>query len=96
MLSNAYASGVDEPVIEVDLDAVREFDGQEDRMLNFVSDIGGSDIVVESFGVVLNNYLALALAFVFPLYELLLNRVVPEGLHERTELLLLVVPRRTA
>jgi hypothetical protein len=65
-------------------------------VLDLVSDIGRSDVVVEAFGVVLDDDLALALALVLPLDELLLNVVVSEGLHEGAELLLLVVPGRPA
>jgi hypothetical protein len=61
-------------------------------MLHLVSDIGGSDVIVEAFGVILDHDFALALALILPLYELLLNVVVSERLHKRAELLLLVVP----
>lgn len=61
-------------------------------MLDLVPDIGGSDVVVEALGVILDHDFALALALVLPLDELLLDVVVAEGLHEGAELLLLVVP----
>lgn len=64
-------------------------------MLDLVADVGSSDVVVKALGVVANHHLPLTLALVLPLYELLLNVVVTEGLHERTELLLLVVAGRT-
>lgn len=65
-------------------------------MFDLVPDVGGGDVVVEPLGVVADDDLALALALVLPLYELLLDVVVPERLHEGAELLLLVVPGRAA
>lgn len=61
-------------------------------MLHLVPDIGGSDVIVEAFGVILDHDFALALALVLPLDELLLNVIVSEGLNKRTKLFLLVVP----
>lgn len=78
-------------VVVVDLDAVGELDGEEDGMLDLVADIGGSDVVVEALWVVPYDDLALTLALVLPLYELFLDVVVSERLHERTEFLFLVV-----
>ena len=60
-------------------------------MFDFVPDIGGGDVVVEALGVILYDDFALALALVLPLYKLLLDVVVPERFHKRTEFLLLVV-----
>jgi hypothetical protein len=57
-----------------------------------MADIGCGDIVVKAFRVVLDDYLALALALILPLNELLLQVIIPKRLHKRTELLLLVVP----
>ena len=65
-------------------------------MFDFVADVGGGDVVVEALGVVFDDDFAFALALVFPLYKLLFDGVVPERLHERTELLLLVVSSRTS
>lgn len=61
-------------------------------MLHLMSDIGGSDVIVEAFGVILDDDFTLALALVLPLDELLLDVIVSEGLHKGAELLLLVVP----
>lgn len=65
-------------------------------MLDLVPDIGGSDVVVEAFGIVLDDDFALALALVLPLDELLFYVIVAEGLNEGAELLLLVVAGRAA
>lgn len=63
-------------------------------MLDLVPDVRGSDIIVESFRIVLYDYLALTFAFVFPLDELLLDCIVAEWFHEGAEFLLLVVSGR--
>ncbi len=47
-----------------DGDAVGEFDGQEDGVFNFVADVGSSDVIVETLGVVLYYYLAFAFGLV--------------------------------
>lgn len=65
-------------------------------MLHFMPDIWRSDVVVEAFRVVLDDYLALALAFILPFDKLLLNVIVPKRLHKGTEFLLLVVSSRAA
>ena len=65
-------------------------------MFDFVSDIWGSDVVVETLGVVTDYDLRLTFTFVLTFYELFLNGIVAERLHERTELFLLVVPGRTS
>lgn len=51
-------------------------------MLDLMSNIGCSDVVIEAFRVVLYHNLTLTLALVLPLYELLLNVVISKGLHE--------------
>lgn len=61
-------------------------------MLHLMSDIGGSDVIVEAFGVILDDDFTLTLALVLPLYELLLNVIVSKGLNKGTELFLLVIP----
>ena len=53
------------------LDTVGELDGQEDGMLDFVSYVGGSEVIVESFRVIFDHNLALSFGFVFPLDVLL-------------------------
>jgi secreted protein with Ig-like and vWFA domain len=78
-------------VVVVDLDAVGELDGKEDGVLDLVTYIGSSDVIVEALGIVLYDYLTLALALVLPLYELFLDVIVSEGLDKGTEFLLLVV-----
>lgn len=60
-------------------------------MFDLVSDVRSSDVVVKTLGVVFDDYLALALALILSLYELLLKIIISERLHERTKLLLLVV-----
>jgi len=60
-------------------------------VLDFVPDVGSSDIVVKALGVIFNHDFALTLAFVLAFYELFLKIVVGEGLYEGTELFLLVV-----
>lgn len=60
-------------------------------MLDLMSDIRRSDVVVKALGIVLDNDFALTLAFVLSLYEFLLDVIVTEWLYEGTELLLLVV-----
>ena len=54
-------------------------------------DVRGCDVVIEAFGVVVNDDLVLALAFVLSFYELLIDVVVTEGLNKRTELFLLII-----
>ncbi len=78
-------------VVVVDLDAVGELDGEEDGVFDLVADVGGRDVVVEALWVVPYDDLALTLALVLPLYELFLDVVVSERLHEGTEFLFLVV-----
>ena len=78
-------------VVVVDLDAVGELDGKEDGVLDLVTYIGSSDVIVEALGIVLYDYLTLTLALVLPLYELFLDVIVSEGLDKGTEFLLLVV-----
>jgi hypothetical protein len=68
--------------VVVDLDAIGELDGKEDGMLNLVPNIGSSDVIVESLRVILDDDLTLALAFVLPLYEFLLNVIISKRLHK--------------
>ena len=56
-----------------------------------MADIGSSNVVVETFRIVFDDNLALTFALVFSLYELLVQTVVIERLHERTEFLLLII-----
>ena len=63
-------------------------------MLDLMPDIGSSDIIVEPLRVILYDDFTLTLTLVLPLYELLLDVVVTERLHERTKFLLLVVTGR--
>jgi hypothetical protein len=65
-------------------------------VLDLVADIGGGYVVVEALRVIADHDFALTLALVLPLDELLLDVIVAEWLHKRTEFLLLVVTRRTA
>ena len=59
----------------VDLDAVGELDGKEDRMLDLVTYIGSSDVVVEALWVVLYYYLTLTLALItLALFFLIVRR----------------------
>lgn len=51
-------------------------------MLHLMPDIRRSDVVVKPLGIVLDHDFALTLAFVLPLYELLLDVVVAEWLDE--------------
>jgi len=94
LLRSYIGSAFDQFGIVVYLDAVAKLDGQEDGMLDLVPDIGSSDIIVEPLRVVPYHNFTLTLTLVLPLYELLLDIVVTERLHERTKFLLLVVTRR--
>lgn len=51
-------------------------------MLDLVSDIRCSDVVIEALGIVLDHDLTLTLALVLSLYELFLDVVVTEWLNE--------------
>ncbi len=53
------------------MDAVGELDGKEDWMLDFMADVGGSEVVVETFGVVFDQNLALSFGLVLALDVLL-------------------------
>jgi hypothetical protein len=64
--------------IVVYANAVAELDGQEDGMLHLMPDVWSSDVVVETLRVILYHDLALTLAFILALYELLLDVVVTE------------------
>lgn len=65
-------------------------------MFHLVADVWRSYIVVEALRVVANHDLALTLALVLPFNELFFDVVVSEGLDERAEFFLLVVPGRPA
>ena len=65
-------------------------------MLDLVSDIGRSDVVVEALGIIFDDDLTLTLALVLALDELLFDVVVAEWLNEGAELLLLVITGRAA
>lgn len=94
LMRSYIGSAFDQLGIVVYPDAVAELDGQEDGVLDLVPDIGSSDIIVEPLRVVPYHNFTLTLTLVLPLYELLLDIVVTERLHERTKFLLLVVTRR--
>lgn len=89
-----YVRFLDQPGVIVYFDAVRELDRQKYWVLDLMANVRCSYVVVKPLGVVSNNNLALALALILALNELLLNVVVAERLNERAELFLLVVTRR--
>jgi hypothetical protein len=51
-------------------------------MLDLVANVGSSDVVVKPLRVIPYHNLTLTLTFILPLYELLLDVVVTEWLHE--------------
>ena len=53
------------------MDTVGELNGKEDWMLDLVSNVGGSEVIVESFRVIFYHNLALSFGLVFPLDVLL-------------------------
>ena len=65
-------------------------------MLDLMPYVWSRDVVVKALWVIFYDNLALALAFVFPLDELLLQIFVGERLDERAEFFLLVVSSRPA
>jgi hypothetical protein len=46
------------------LDTVGELDGEKDWMFDFMSDVGGSEVVVETFRIVFDHNLALSFGLV--------------------------------
>lgn len=91
-----YIGGCDELGVIVDFHAVAELYSQEDGVLHLVPDVGSSYVVVEAFRVIFYHDFALTLALIFSLYELLLEIIISERLHEGTKLFLLVVSGRPA
>ena len=60
-------------------------------MFDLVSDVRGSDVVVEALWIILDYNFTLAFTFVFSFDKLFLNVIIAKRLDERTEFLLLVV-----
>lgn len=60
-----------------------------------MSDVGGSQIVVETFRIILDFNFLLSSTFIFSFNELFLQLVGWEGLHKRIEFFLLVVSSRS-
>lgn len=65
-------------------------------MLNFVPDIGSSQVIVKSFRVIFNLNFLFHPCFIFPLNKLLFKLVRRKGLNEAIKFLLLVVSGRSA
>ena len=78
-------------MIVVDLNTIGKLDGKENRMFDFVSDVGCSNVVVKALGVIPDDYLILTLTFVLSLYELLFQSLVSKGFNEGTKFFLLIV-----
>lgn len=82
-------------VIVVNLHTIREFNRKKNRMFNFMSNIGSSNIIVKSLRVVLNYDLTLTLTLILPLYELFLNVFISKRLNKRAKLFFLIIPCRS-